>query len=73
MNEWRIPKGTLCSKCGERLATQRFSEHASAMSIAHGELGDPWCEHCIVSRQLEYARDRATAIPRLEARLAALE
>jgi hypothetical protein len=57
----------LCPRCIERPATTDI-----------GPVGDPrWrtpsCEQCVVEVQLEHARERAAAIPELEASLAMLK
>lgn len=69
MDGWEIPAGAKCSRCGSRDASVRFSESLSAMDMAHGMYGDPWCRVCVAERQLEYARERAAEIPELEATL----
>lgn len=43
------------------------------MDMAHGFHGEPWCRHCILFRQLEYAQERAEKIPALKEKLADLE
>ncbi|HXJ92646.1 MAG TPA: hypothetical protein VMT20_07160 [Terriglobia bacterium] len=67
---WEIATGTLCENCRVREATNRFGEDLSAIDWVHGNYGSPWCEVCILERQLEYARERAAEVPGLEAKLA---
>lgn len=69
MNGFDIPKGTLCAKSCGREAVSWYGDVISAMDMAHGHFGEPWCEQCIVERQLEYARERADGIPHLEEKL----
>ena len=60
----------LCENCGHREATVRWAGDSDSLSIARNpqHLTD-WCERCCIEAQLEYARERAKAIPALERRL----
>lgn len=62
----------LCANCKSRPATMNWSESGSGLDFVHGNY-TRWCDHCAVTRQLAFARERAADIPRLEARLANLE
>jgi len=73
MGIMEVQKGTLCAKSCGREADEYFGEDLNAMNIIHGEHGQPWCNHCILSRQLEYAEERANAIPNLKQRIIDLE
>jgi hypothetical protein len=64
-----LAAGHLCDHCQQREA---FTAWGDAMTINHG--GGSWrCEICAITEQLNYARERAAAIPDLEARLAELQ
>lgn len=56
-----------CARCGHRPATQIMAE--STFAYAHGAY-EMLCRVCVLTAQLELARDRAAAIPQLEADLA---
>ena len=65
-----VPGGPVrCASCGKREGTIRWGD---MLALTHGWV-QMWCEHCAVTKQLEYARERAAAIPELEARLSALD
>lgn len=64
---WK-PDGT-CRKCNERPATEMWSE--GALAAMHGAYAF-WCKVCVLTAQLEHARERAAAIPELEQQLAEL-
>jgi predicted lipoprotein len=57
-----------CANCGKREATTWWED---ALAFTHG-MSQPWCEVCALTEQLKYARERAAAIPVMEARLAEL-
>jgi hypothetical protein len=54
----------LCAACGLNEATRIWGDP--------NRLHEWWCDRCVFSAQLEHARERAAAIPDLEAQLAAL-
>lgn len=56
------PEG--CQNCGRKVPTKAFAE-GGVMAMVHG-LSVQWCQVCILTRQLEFARERAAAIPELE-------
>jgi len=53
----------LCQNCGLREATQTFAQ--DEMSFIHG-MSSQWCDHCVISTQLDHARRAAARIPELE-------
>lgn len=59
----------LCGNCGERPGTITWGD---LLALTHGG-GTLRCELCAIKTQLEHARERAAAIPELEARLAHLQ
>lgn len=54
----------LCGNCGERPYVTLW------VDPNHPHEG--WCERCVLSAQVEHARERAAALPSLEARLSKL-
>lgn len=54
-----------CANCGERPGTVRWG---GALAATHGWVV-LWCEVCALEAQVEHARERADALPALEARL----
>lgn len=58
----------ICPNCGKRPGTVRWGD---ALAVTHG-FTQMWCEVCAVTAQLNFARERAAAIPELEARLVEL-
>lgn len=62
--------GKLCSTCNTRPATCWWTD-GGALALVHG-MATPICERCALEAQLAHAREMATKIPELEARLAAL-
>lgn len=61
-----------CENCHEREGWSTWIGDGSVLDLVHG-FGAWWCELCIVTAQLKYARERASEIPTLEARLAELQ
>lgn len=62
------PQGHVCSNCAKREATMACGDF---MTINHG--GGSWrCEVCALEEQIPFARERAEALPAMEARLAEL-
>jgi hypothetical protein len=55
----------LCGRCGERKGTVPWGDPNRAHTLR--------CEICATEEQLEHARERASAIPELEAKLARLK
>lgn len=58
-----------CFKCGGE-GTHRFVH--SALDMVHGG-GTPICKRCLLTIQIEHAKERAAALPELERGLAELE
>jgi hypothetical protein len=56
----------LCQKCKKREATETYVD--DMMSYIHG-LSYQWCNYCVISTQLAYARAQAERIPILEKEL----
>lgn len=52
-----------CQKCGIGEGTQTWCE-SGAIGYVHG-LSQQWCDRCVLTTQLAYARERAAAIPEL--------
>lgn len=67
-----IPEGTVCRNCGKPNATQWWTGDGGMFAAIHGQ-AVPWCELCGLRVQLEHARERAAAIPGIEAQIAKLE
>ena len=61
-----------CANCGQRPATQFWVGEGGMLAYTHGHY-QSWCEPCVLQAQLDYARERAEAIPDLERQLAALD
>ena len=57
-----------CERCGTRPASQWWVGEGGALAFVHGQYAT-WCERCCVEEQLRHARDAATHIEELEARL----
>ena len=58
----------ICDNCHRRPGTVRWGD---MLAVTHGG-GERWCEICATAAQLEYAKERAAAIPELEAELVRL-
>jgi hypothetical protein len=63
-----------CQKCDKREATMVWGgDNYCGLCDARGYgKNQRWCAACVAEAQLDYARERAAAIPDLEARLAAV-
>lgn len=61
---------TLCTVCGLRPGTEKWVGHGGVLGLVHGQYSMR-CQVCVLEEQLSYARERAAAIPQLEADLAA--
>jgi len=61
-----------CANCKTRKATMDWVGEGGVLAWTHG-MYTRWCEYCATEAQLKYARERAAAIPELEAKLKALE
>jgi ABC-type polar amino acid transport system ATPase subunit len=61
-----------CDNCHQRKATDKWVGEGGVLELVHG-LAQDWCEFCVVTRQLEYARRYAARVPILEQRLGELE
>lgn len=59
-----------CANCLKRLGTQKWVGDGGAAAFVHGWYV-MWCEVCVLEAQLVYAKERAAAIPLLEAELVA--
>lgn len=57
-----------CAHCHERKGTVSYYGDTTAMGWIHSHPA-LWCEYCVVTEQLAYARTRAAEIPGLEQRL----
>lgn len=65
------PVGLTCLNCKKRPASKWFSDNPS-MAVRTG-IASPWCERCVIEKQLEYAREHAAEIPKLEDKLLELD
>lgn len=59
----RPPEGR-CAACGKRPADTWFD----ASGIAGHGFEAPWCEVCVLEKQIPFARERAAILEQLEAR-----
>jgi hypothetical protein len=59
-----------CANCHQRPATERWTSEGGTLALVHGGI-EFWCKPCCLQAQLDYARERAAAIPELERELAA--
>ena len=60
-----------CQNCLIRPATLTWGGEGGTLALVHG-MSVRWCEYCVTEAQLAYARERAAAIPDLEAKFARL-
>ena len=58
----------LCKNCNKREGTTRWVGNGGVMDLVHG-MYQMWCEICATEAQLEYAKERAKAISKLERKL----
>lgn len=58
----------LCANCGEREGTQKWVANGGVMDLIHG-FYEMWCEVCCLTKQIEFAEERAAEIPVMRARL----
>ena len=65
----QVVEPKVCQNCGADRPLRDFAE-GGTMAWVHGVYAR-WCEVCILTRMLEFARERAAAIPELEKKLAA--
>lgn len=63
----------LCENCGKRPATNIWLPGGGATDMVRSHMQQVWCKHCVLTAQLEHAKQRAAKIPEIEAELAALE
>ena len=56
----------ICAKCRTRPGTEFWTE--GSIAFVHGAY-QRWCKVCVLSTQLEFARELAAQIPALEAEL----
>jgi hypothetical protein len=61
-----------CVNCHQRPATQFWVGEGGALAYVRGHY-ESWCEPCVLQAQLDYAKERAEAIPGLERELAELD
>jgi hypothetical protein len=61
-----------CANCHKRPATQFWTGEGGSLAFSHG-MYQSWCLPCVLRAQLEYAKERAEAIPELERELAELD
>lgn len=68
-NDWPPKPSGLCQKCLWRPATELFAE-------GDLELSHSWfyfyCERCVVTSQIAYAKEIASRLPKLKRKLAEL-
>lgn len=57
--------GTACANCGLRPGTECWGD---ALAMTHG-WAQMWCKVCVLTKQIEHARERASALPDLEREL----
>lgn len=69
---FEIPEGYICTNCKKRLATTAWTGHEGIMAAVHGNFTF-WCGLCSTISQLAFAKERAAAIPELEAQIKALQ
>lgn len=62
----------LCQKCQQRPATKVWLSEGGALALVHG-MGQDWCEQCVLSEQIAYAKAAADRLPDLETRLKELD
>jgi hypothetical protein len=60
-----------CWRCGAVGPTITWVGESGVVGFIHG-MSEQYCERCVVTLQLDYARDLAVKIPALETRLAEL-
>ncbi len=60
-----------CANCHQRPATELWIGEGGTLALVHGHY-EFWCKFCCLQFALNYARERAAAIPELERELAAL-
>lgn len=61
-----------CANCGKHKATTHWVRTGGILDLVHGAYED-WCECCCLKFQLEYAKERAAAIPDIERKLAEVQ
>lgn len=67
------PENHLCENCGKRKAWGWWIGDGGSLAISRFHMQAAWCELCHVVAQLDYARERAAAIPELKRRLDVLQ
>lgn len=58
----------LCENCNQREGTEKWVGDMGFLAITHG-MYSMWCKLCVVSAQLEHAKEAASKIPELEKQL----
>jgi len=61
-----------CANCDKHEGTETWIDHGSTLDLIHG-LYEKWCKCCCIKVQLEYAKERAAAIPDLEKKLSEIQ
>jgi len=59
---------TLCQNCGQRPATENWTEDGGTLAFVHG-FYQRWCKVCCLRKQLERAYEMTGRIPELEKQL----
>jgi hypothetical protein len=62
-------KPDLCGQCKKERPCHKYSHSGGVMEVMHG-IYNFLCEQCITENQIAFAKERAEAIPDLEAKLA---
>ena len=61
-----------CQNCHKRPGTLSWVGEGGSLAMVHG-MSVLWCEFCVLSAQIKYAKDLAKGIPELEKKLRELE
>lgn len=57
-----------CGNCQKHKASESWVGEGGVMAYAHG-MAEFWCKCCVIKTQLEYARETAKRIVKLEKQL----
>lgn len=63
-----IPDGMVCQNCHLHLATTKWVGTEGMIAAVHG-IFQYWCECCVVTEQIDYARRMQDSIPDLMLKL----
>ena len=63
------PITATCAKCGNHKATTHWVGDGGSLALVHGAY-EFWCGCCCLKAKLEYAKERAAAVPDIERQLA---